>query len=57
MIMNILAPKNHFSLGCDFNELKAVLFSLLAQPLLHALVILDLLLGEDCFVISLSVGR
>jgi hypothetical protein len=29
----ILAPKDHFSLGCDFNELKSELFSLLAEPL------------------------
>jgi hypothetical protein len=41
----------------DFNELKAQLFSLLAESLLHALVILDLLLGEDGLVIGLSGSK
>jgi len=50
------APKDHFSLCCDFNQLKAELFSLLAEPLLHALVVLDLLLGKDGLVIGLSGG-
>jgi hypothetical protein len=52
-----VAPKDHFSLCWDFNELKSQLFSLLAESLLHALVILDLLLGEDGFVIGLSGGK
>jgi amino acid transporter len=37
--------------------LKTELFSLLAESLLHALVILDLLLGEDGLVIGLSGGK
>jgi hypothetical protein len=52
-----LAPKDHSSLGRDFNELKAVLFSLLAESLLHALDVLGLLLGEDSLVIGLSGGK
>ena len=42
---------------CDFNELNAELFSLLAEFLLHALVILSLLLGEYGLVIGLSSGQ
>ena len=51
-----MAPKDHLSVGCDFNELKAFVFSLLAEPLFDALVTLTLLLGKDSLVTGLSGG-
>jgi hypothetical protein len=34
-----MAPKDHISLGCDFDELKPVFSSLLLESLLHPQVI------------------
>src|ERR1035438_2548604 len=56
-LIDFLAPKDHFSLGCNFDELKSVFSSLLLESLLHSLVVQGFLLGEDGLIIGLSGGE
>src|ERR1035441_4595022 len=49
-------PRTTCSCWCDFNELEAIGFCLLLESSLHALVVLDLLLREDGFVVGLAGG-
>src|ERR1017187_9040436 len=47
-------PRTACSYWRDFNELEAIGFCLLLESSLHALVVLDLLLREDGFVVGLA---
>src|ERR1035441_8703085 len=49
-------PRTTCSYWGDFNELEAIGFCLLLESSLHALVVLDLLLREDGFVVGLAGG-
>src|ERR1035437_9545407 len=49
-------PRTTCSYWRDFNELEAIGFCLLLESSLHALVVLDLLLREDGFVVGLAGG-